>query len=382
MRRSRTNPSLRAVGVMAAAALVTVALPLVALADYQTTPRETWSANKPVYAISVTDDRTYIGGAFTVVKNIVTKKTVSRTAIAAIDNTSGDLITSFNVAITGNVRAVAVSDDGDTVYLGGDFSSVNGQSLANLAAVDAYTGDLVQTWSTTASGMVRDLVWLDGALYVAGTFGKINNVVRGGLAKLSPTGQLLTWKTSFTGGKPRSITPATNGTDLVVAGSFLTIGGLSRPFLGSVSLATAAVSSWNPPEACSNCEIFDVTTEGDAVYGAVGGGGGRAVKWSATGNQILWNVKGDGNLQAVDVADGVVYVGGHFGPTFAGQPRGQLAALSATNGSLLPFAPDLGTQYSPGVWAIDAGPDFLRVGGGFLSVNGVNRARYAEFPIE
>jgi hypothetical protein len=158
------------------------------------------------------------------------------------------------------------------------------------------------------------------------------------------------------------------------------LAGIARQYLGSVDLVTGAVTDWNPVTVCSACDLFDVTAAGDRVYAAVGGGGGYAASWSATSNARVWSVRADGNVQAVDYINGTLYVGGHFGPTFASNPRNQLAAVNATNGSVLPFAPNLGTSYFPGVWAIEASPEFLRIGGGFRTVAGVAQAKYAELP--
>ena len=370
------------VGTLVLALIALVATP--ANAAFTTTARETWSANNTVYAIAVHGDRVYIGGRFTGVKNVTTGQFVARTRLAAFDAATGALITSFNPNIGGDeIRSIEVSADGSTVYVGGQFTTVNGAARSNVAAIDAG-GGLLTGWNVAANSRVKDLVRVGSDLYLAGTFGAVNGANRPGLAKVSAaTGQLDTgWQVPASGGKPRSIFPSPNGTDLIVAGSFTSLEGQSRLFLGSATLASGDVTQWNPGAACDTCDLFDVVAEGDAVFGAVGGaGGGRAVKWSATSGALVWSVRGDGNMQAVAVTDGTLYVGGHFGPVFDGQQRGQLAAVDAGSGQLLPWAPDLGPSYFPGVWVISAGPDFLRVGGGFRSVNGVAQARYAEFPI-
>ena len=349
-------------------------------ASYSDTSRPTWSPRSTVFAITVQGDRVYIGGKFTKLKNIATGQYVTRNRIAAFDASSGDLITSFNPNVNGTVRAIAVSDDGGTVYIGGEFTSVDGTARSRVAALTS-SGSVISGWSPSASSTVRDLVIAGSDLFLAGTFGKVDGAARGGLARVdAATGALSTWKVPTTGGRPRSIFPSPNGTDLIIAGSFSGLEGQARPFLGSATLDYGDVTEWAPPAACDTCDIFDVVAAGGDVFGAVGGGGGRAVKWSATTGALQWSVRSDGNAQAVAVVGTTLYVGGHFGPTFAGQARGQLAAVSTGTGQLLPWAPDLGTSYFPGVWALAASADFLRVGGGFRSVAGVPQARYAELP--
>lgn len=353
-----------------------------AQAEYNTSARHTWSANNTVYAITTQGNRIYVAGRFTRMTNLNTGQSISRQRVAAFDASTGDLITSFNPSVNNEVRAIAVSADGQRIFLGGRFTSVNGSGRTNVAAVNTQ-GDLISGWNANTNSRVKDIVRVDNDLYLAGTFGRVNGVTRPGLAKISvASGGLSSWKVVANGGgKPRSIAPSANGDDLIVGGSFGNLGGQPRQFLGSVDLDSGVTTSWHPNTTCSNCDVFDVVADSTGVYTANGGGGGgRSAKYFESSNNIAWVVRGDGNCQAIDVFNGTVYIGGHFGPTFDGHHRTNLAAVSATNGNLLPFDPNLGTRYFPGVWAIDASSDFLRVGGGFRSVDGDPQARYAEFP--
>lgn len=351
-------------------------------AAYSPAPRQSWTANGVVFAIAVHGDRVYIGGRFTKVTNRANGQGVTRTRLAAFNASTGALITSFNASFNDDVRAIAVSPDGNTVYVGGVFSTVNGGARSRLVALDSATGAVRPAWTAEASGaIVRDLLVVGNDLYVAGTFGRINGQSRRGLAKVAlSNGQLSSWHVTMSGGRPWSITPSPNGQHLIVAGAFTELGGQPRSFLGSVDLGTGATTAWHPTPACGNCTLFDVIAQGDAVYGAVGGGGGRAVRWSASTGGIQWQARGDGNVQALAYDDGIVYVGGHYGPTFAGATRHQLSAVDADNGRLLPWNPQLGGADHPGVWALVPGTSFLRVGGGFRTVGGEPQARFAEFP--
>ncbi|HEY5198546.1 MAG TPA: delta-60 repeat domain-containing protein, partial [Solirubrobacteraceae bacterium] len=56
-------------------------------------------------------------------------------------NPDGTLDTSFKPSINNTVAALAVSPDGDTLYVGGTFTSVNGSTAASrLVAFDMTTG--------------------------------------------------------------------------------------------------------------------------------------------------------------------------------------------------------------------------------------------------
>ena len=73
-----------------------------------------------------------------------------------------------------------------TLYLGGDFSTVDGSARAHLAAVSVATGSL-QSWSPTANDQVRSLKLIAGNRLIAGgNFTQVNGSSANHLAALSP----------------------------------------------------------------------------------------------------------------------------------------------------------------------------------------------------
>lgn len=352
-----------------------------AIAAYSSVPRTgTWVPNAPVYAIAVHGDRVYIGGAFTSVRNPATGATVARGRLAAFDATTGALVESFNPSADRTVRALAVSEDGSMVYAGGEFLQVNGSASTRVAAVDR-NGDLVPGWNASATSPVRDLVVQGGSLYVGGQFSRMSGLVRTGLARLSASsGAVSSWTSNAREGRVLALGLSPDGTRLLVGGSFNVIDGVRQSFLASVLVANGDATSWQPPPRCSSCPVLDLTAHGDDVYTAVAGPGGRIMSYDADLDLVNWDRGADGDVQAVAYHEGVVYAGGHFGPTFRGAQRHQLAAVFAADGALHGFAPAFTGADYPGVWALDAGTDFLRVGGGFRGVESGPQARYAEFP--
>ena len=77
-------------------------------------------------------------------------------------------------AVNGRVYAMAASEDGSTLYLGGEFTTVDGAARARLAAVDATTGALITGWKANAPGEVSALAVSGYRLYVGGLFKKID----------------------------------------------------------------------------------------------------------------------------------------------------------------------------------------------------------------
>jgi uncharacterized delta-60 repeat protein len=91
----------------------------------------------------------------------------------------------------GRVLAVAVSADG-SVWIGGEFSAVNGQPRAHIARLDAQ-GQLLSGVGVTAApnGSVHALlVQADGSVVIGGAFTRVSGVVRGRLARLRSDGVL------------------------------------------------------------------------------------------------------------------------------------------------------------------------------------------------
>src|ERR671930_1057366 len=84
-------------------------------------------------------------------------------------------------------RVSAFARAGDRVFVGGAFGSVGGEPHANLAALDAATGQVVSIWRADTNGAVEALApSSDGTvLYVGGAFTSVGGVVRRHVAALS-----------------------------------------------------------------------------------------------------------------------------------------------------------------------------------------------------
>ena len=103
------------------------------------------------------------------------------------------------------MTALAVS--GGTVYAGGNFTSIGGQTRNYLAAVDSATG-LATSWNPNANGdVVRP--WLQlRHLYCGGIFASIGNMPRTGFAQFASTSTGPTVTLSATAGANGSISPS------------------------------------------------------------------------------------------------------------------------------------------------------------------------------
>jgi hypothetical protein len=100
-----------------------------------------------VLAIAVSGSTVYLGGEFTTINNSSTV----RNRAAAVDTTTGTA-TSWNPNANNTVHAIAVS--GSTVYLGGDFTTINGSTTRNRAAAIGTDGVVSAQWSSACAPTV------------------------------------------------------------------------------------------------------------------------------------------------------------------------------------------------------------------------------------
>jgi hypothetical protein len=106
-----------------------------------------------------------------------------RNHIAALSAATG-AATAWNpdaggASFTG-VFALAVS--GSTVYVGGDFTSIGGQTRNCIAALDAATG-VATAWNPNAAGRVLALAVSGSTVYAGGGFAHVGGETRKSFAQ-------------------------------------------------------------------------------------------------------------------------------------------------------------------------------------------------------
>ncbi|WP_066361021.1 outer membrane protein assembly factor BamB family protein [Herbidospora mongoliensis] len=348
-------------------------------ADYSGQPRAGWLPNGRVLAIVHTGDRVVIAGEFTSLRHSTTGENVGRQRIALLDAASGDLIRTWSPAVNGAVQVLAVGNG--RVFLGGDFTTVAGQTRTRLAALDLSTGGVIGGWTPAANSTVRGLAVIGDTLYAGGAFTQVAGQNRTRLAAVDVnSGALRGWNPGANN-TIMAMAPAPNGGSVVVGGQFRTLGGATRLFLGSVDL-NGTVTGWTPPASCdvasNQCWVLDLAADNDSVYAAIAGVGGRLAAYRLSDGSRRWQRTADGDVESVAVRGSYVYAAGHFCPDFAGFQRCDFAAVDTGTGAVdTDFAPTANGQ----VFALSAGPDALRAGGGYGQLNGVSRPNYTEFPL-
>ena len=302
---------------------------------------------KKIHAMEKLGNVLYVGGNFdqiapepaTTNNNGVAG--VAQPHLYAVDATTGAYLPQFAPQLNGPVFALELDPATGTLYVGGTFTTVNGQSVTGLAALDTTTGALKGTQrslaNTGGAPGAYALHLVGRQLYVGGQFTNVGGVAKGQIAKLSvdaanPVDPA--FQSYLREGKVLSL--SNDATKLIVAGEFDALqtgpGGTDvagTRFLGAVALDTGTtVTTFIPNVPCPGTCTAEtrgrsVTVTNGIVFAAFGGNWGRFGAYRATdGAQLaMWDVSGD--AQAVATSGNTVFVGrplrSHHQP--AGRPR-------------------------------------------------------------
>ena len=299
----------------------------------------------------------YAVGSFTSIKRFST--TFARNNAFSFSATTG-VVSAWNPNVNGVVNSVALSADCATAYLGGSFTSVNGTTVKNIAAVSTATGAVLPGFAHTASGQVSALLISGSHLLVGGYFSGINGSSRKYMASVAPSTGIddgyvnlnISGNYQYTdaGGRTASANAtrvynyalSPDRTKLLAMGDFTSVGGVGRRqiFMLDLGATSTSVNAWYSPEFDANCatvEPFYIqdaawSPDGSKVYIATTGyKPATGVGYSTTGPRgglcdaaaafssasvptqaHLWiNYTGCDSLFAAAADTNTVYVGGH-----------------------------------------------------------------------
>lgn len=339
-----------------------------------------------VWGTATVGNVTVVGGSFTRVRARGAANAVTRNNIFAF-NSNGTISNTFVPTIGSRVWDIVPAGDGVSVFVAGQFGSVNRVSRTNrIARINVNTGAVMTTFRSPGfDGKVMDVELKNGRLYVGGYFSVVGGQPHTALVALDPnTGALtnhvdLTFTDVF-----RSSTTATipsgfsgvgierfamtpDGSRLIAVGNFRNVNGQSRIQVAMVdtSGATAALTDWSTTRYSTTCSgnfptyTTGVDTSPDGSYFAISTGGAfnggansgtlcdSIARWetarSGAGQQPTWvDYLGGDSGTAVHITGSAVYIGGHFRWTnnaYCGDcigpgtvKRSGMAALDVRNG--------------------------------------------------
>lgn len=324
------------------------------------------NANNSVETMLLHDGVLYVGGVFTSIGG------ATRNRAAALDPVTGVVQAGFNPNLSNTVRTLAIAPDGTTMYLGGDFLAVNG-SIIRLRAAQVYLANGAATaWNPDVANVVYSLaVSTDGqSVYLAGFFLAVNGLtIRNRIAAVDAvSGALTAWNPNA---NSNVYTLSVDNGTVYAGGMFGNIGGQARLRIAALSEATGLATAWNPG---SDGTVYDLVPDGTTVYGACActavGGATRSQFFALdatvnTNNATAWAPAAGGTGYTV-LRDGAeTLIGGNFQSSTT-VTRNRLAAVDLTTMSLTSWNPNANNT----VLSVTATASTVYVGGSFTTVNG------------
>jgi hypothetical protein len=271
---------------------------------------------------------------------------LARNHLAAVSAVDGHVLP-WNPGTNGTVRALTVSIDGKTLYMGGDFTTVGGKARAHAAAMAAITPSsttttgTVRAWTANADGIVYAMTQIGARVYLGGAFLHVGGHGRPRLAAVSAsTGALTSWHPKLDAAV-RALLPAAGGTRLFIGGSFHHVNGAFEPHLASIDPLRNRLDKWatHPGDT-----VLALAENGKYLYAGDRGGGGHVRSFMLSTGRMRWTVTTDGNVNTIALlgsgASQQLVLGGHFTKVGA-QVRHKVAVISPITGHV---------DTSPGNW--------------------------------
>jgi trimeric autotransporter adhesin len=381
-------------------------------------PTSSWITDGTVYAVAATPSQVVVGGDFT----LIGRQTGSWVGIDAdgsvpllppawystVDQAVSDgsrgwflrtedgdgntqvvhlladrsLDPKWKANVDGTVNAIA--DDGTTLYVGGDFTKVNGARRERLASFDNRTRKL-SAWAPQIEGKkpkddaeVDTLLVAQQRIFFAGSFAKVNGKSRNTFAALSGS-KLTPWKPVVNGDV---YVLAAGPNRIYVGGDFEAVDGKKRNELAAVNDTDGGILPWNP---VANGAIEAIAPTAGVVY--VGGtftsvGGksrrGMAAISATSADATSWDANVNGEVDAILPEGGSVYFGGVF-DRVGGFPRSNLAAANTTSGAATAWDPRSDARVH--VLRMGASGRIL-AGGEFATVGAIRREGLAALSLD
>ncbi|GAA4144333.1 hypothetical protein [Actinomadura keratinilytica] len=436
-----TSPSLRRRRVAATAAAASTVLlgasavpaaadtapPSGTPATVSVDPLPTWQVNGVVWSMTTVGNTVYATGKFTKARPPGTaagsSKEVSAQNILAFDIRTGNLVTSFKHSLNGQGLRIVASPDGKRVYVGGEFTTVDGQPRSRLAAFDTATGKLVSSFAPKVSNKVRAIAATNSTVYFGGNFFNVNGKSRTRLAAVKTSDGSLVDAWRPTADDDEVFAMAMAGSNrVIIGGRFQKLNGATKVGIGAVNTTTGASATWTsrpiPTRQGSRYSyVTDLYVSGDTVYGSANGEGlhwfdGRFAAKASNGD-LVWLDNCYGATYGVFVQGKSLYSVSHahdcsslgaFPETTPATWHRALAETTYATGkdqaspgsnsnyrkqpvpSLLHWFPTLSagtfTGQSQAAWAVTGNSEYVAMGGEFPRVNGVAQQGLVRFAVK
>jgi hypothetical protein len=348
------------------------------------------------------DNLLYVGGTFSVVSGL------QRYGLFCL-NIANNTITDFNLNLDkGEVKAMDIDQESNTLYIGGTFRRVLGQERNFGAAINLNTTGLLD-WDPRLSRDPTNIKVGSSGVAIFGSFAHAGER-RAGLAMFSIESGILLDKPSFSlmrnpFGAVQTAEIYNN--NLYLNGSFgfaalgFSLGNQDQTphanqlvyNLDSGNILTGFVNNGGPLCIRGGGNILGTSLESGFLY--MGGDFSNVQNMApttntnstTTRNRVAWfdlnnqRISGidynvNGSVYAIKRKDNFLYIGGSFTSVLA-TTRNRLARINLTNNTLDGWNPNLSST----VYSLEFSGDKLYVGGDFTTVSGLGRNRVCRFDV-
>ncbi len=376
----------------------------------------------------VVGNTVFVGGKFTTARPAGAApgtNTVTRNNFLAYNVQTGELISSINLNMNAQVFSMAVSPDQSRLYVGGDFTTVNGEKHNRIVAVNTSDGSVIKSFTAGTWSRVSGLGATNDTVYAGGNFDAVGSgTPRAGLAAFRASdGAILNWAPAIGGTSARvnSMTMSPSGTKVIVGGNFATVNGVSAIGMTAIDAATGTVLPWQANTVIHNqgtsSAILSLESDATSVYGSgyTYGPGDLEGAFKADGEtgQIQWIEDCHGDTYSVWPMNDALYNVGHahYCGNIGGFPQTDpwtfhrgLAFSKAATGTItrdpygyknfqgnpsptpLHWYPEIDagsyTGQTQGAWSVSGNGQYLVAGGEFPRVNGVAQQGLVRFAVK
>lgn len=343
------------------------------LPDGNVDPDFTCAVNGPVRTIVFDNaNRAYIAGAFTEI-NGASKLRLARMSLDCV------LDTGFPVspAPNGSILALGLNGAGDALWVGGAMSSPS----QRLVRYNTATGLVAPGFGFTIPNQILALASDGGeGVYVGGTFTSVNGQTSyARLAHLlyDPGTSTSSIDTSFAAAADSNVNALVVTPDTVIAGgAFTTIGGNSRGRLARILRSNGSLVSSFQPVLNGNVRAMGSYSSSEILVAGVFDRVGSRLTGAVarinlnTGEAAQLFAESDAPVIALMVDGTIGYVGG-TSSLFGDQPRSGFGAFDFAAGASVVASADAAAMSSGGAYSHWRDPDgSLWIGGSFLKVDG------------
>lgn len=334
-----------------------------------------WQNGQFVNVVQVKNNELIVGGSF--------GSGQSASCLGRFNRQTGALIHDFNV----NAEVRQLHIDADTLYVGGDFSTIAGSPQKGMAKIRLDNNTLMPCANFDGfTGLVNDFEIAGPDIYVAGRYSTVNGQNSPLLTKLNRYNWVTDANFSVTFDLNQIKAIAIQSDQLLIGGVFNQVNGTNRKNLAQVNRLTGVLNAWSPnaegtiekifmhngnPYVLGNMNQFDRVVRNSFF----------ALKMpDRTVVPMNFNASGFSNsfLDIAKHGNTLFFCGSMANATINGTPVSHLFALNIQTGDVQSIG-TFGGLANPFVSRLLIDGNRLYVAGYFTQVNGQERTRLAAF---